>query len=227
MLLGMKDVKSDRITRTTPTRRDRAKATAATIVDAATVEFAANGYQGTTMAMIAARAGVAVQTVHFVFHTKGELLTAAVERAVIGAGDPPERAEWFRALTAEPDPGEQLRGFVHHGGEVLMRASAINEVARSAALTDPDAATAFDRLERLRWDGYRSLLELVATKTPFRGGMDIDSATDVLFTLVSPRTYLSLTRDRGWPPERALAWMAEVAPLGILQPTTPQLDPTT
>ncbi len=219
MLAGMKDVNGGRNTRGT-TRRDRARATAATIVEAATVEFAANGYQGTTMAMIAARAGVAVQTVHFVFHTKGELLTAAVESAVVGAGDPPERAEWFKALIAEPDPGEQLRGFVHQGGGVLVRASAINEVARSAALTDPDAAAAFDRLERLRWDGYRSLLEVVATKTAFRAGMDIESATDVLFTLVSPRTYLSLTRDRGWAPERALAWMADIVPFAILGPPT-------
>ena len=94
------------------------------------------------------------------------------------------------------------------------------EVFERLYSNSPDAATAFDRLERLRWDGYRSLLELVATKTPFRGGMDIDSATDVLFTLVSPRTYLSLTRDRGWPPERALAWMADIVPFAILGPPT-------
>jgi AcrR family transcriptional regulator len=223
MLSTVKDVKDTGAKRTSPTRRERAKATAATIVEAATTEFEANGYQGTTMAMIAARAGVAVQTVHFVFHTKGELLTAAVSNAVLGAGErtPPERSEWFLALMAEPDPNEVLRGFVNQGGPILVRASGVNEVARSAALTDPDAAAAFAMLERLRRDSYRSLLENVATKGTFREGLDIESATDVLFTLMSPRTYLSLTRDQGWSPVRALAWIADIVPLALLQPPTP------
>jgi len=222
MLVTMKDVKGGPVDRATPTRRERAKATAASIVAAATIEFEANGYQGTTMATIAARAGVAVQTVHFVFHTKGELLTAAVERAVLGSDDasPPERTAWFHELLTEPDPYTQLGGFVRQGGPILVRASAINEVARSAAMTDPDVAAAFERLERLRRDGYRSLLEIVVATGAAREGIDLDTATDVLFTLMSPRTYLSLTQDRGWSAERALAWMVDIVPLAILGPAT-------
>ena len=217
MLFVMNDVKTER---STPSRRDRAKATAAAIVEAATVEFTANGYPGTTMAMIAARAGVAVQTVHFVFHTKGELLTAAVERAVLGGDDqaPPEGADWFRAILTEPDAFTQLRTFVEQSGPILSRASALNEVARNAAWTDPDVAATFQRLERLRWDGYRSLVEMLAKKGALHQGMDVDTATDALFTLMSPRTYLSLTVDRGWSAEQALAWLGDIVPAAILLP---------
>ncbi len=222
MLASMSRVKDADAERTPPTRRERAKATRAAIISAATTEFAANGYQGTTMSMIAARAGVAVQTVHFVFHTKGELLTAAVSVAVLGdeAPIPPERTEWFRALLEEPDPYAVLAGFVRHGGAILVRASAMNEVARSAAPADPDAAAAFEQLERLRAEGYRTVVEHVATKGAFRGALDVDSATDVLVTLLSPRTYLSLTVDRGWSADRALEWLADTVPLAILQPRT-------
>jgi hypothetical protein len=59
---------------------------------------------------------------------------------------------------------------------------------------------------------------MVATKGRLHDGMDVDSATDALVTLVCPRTYLSLTVDRGWSAERALAWMADIVPAAILLP---------
>ena len=43
------------------------------------------------MAAIAQRAGVAVQTVYFVFHTKAELLSRVIDAAVLGPDpNPPE-----------------------------------------------------------------------------------------------------------------------------------------
>ena len=101
-------------------------------------------------------AGVAVQTVHFVFHTKGELLTAAVESAVLGervatrgtqvvpqlmsdADSAPAAARTSSSEAGAPRPRERHRCHSFRG-------------------TDrPRRAAAFDRLERLRWDGYRSL----------------------------------------------------------------------
>lgn len=67
-----------------PTRKERSERTRRAIVQAATDEFRASGYHGTTMAAIARRAGVAVQTVYFVFHTKPLLLTATIDQAVMG-----------------------------------------------------------------------------------------------------------------------------------------------
>jgi len=82
-------------------RKERAARTRRAIVKAATVEFRANGYHGTTMTAIAKRAGVVVQTVYFVFHTKPLLLTATIDNAVTGEHDPlpPELTSWWQEGT--------------------------------------------------------------------------------------------------------------------------------
>src|SRR4029079_4565169 len=68
------------------TRRERAKATRRRIAVAALARFSQHGYAATTMATIAHDAGVAVQTVYFTFHTKAELLIAALTIAGGGPG---------------------------------------------------------------------------------------------------------------------------------------------
>ncbi|MDP5228217.1 MULTISPECIES: TetR/AcrR family transcriptional regulator [Arthrobacter] len=200
------------------TRREKARATRLAIIHAAQEEFVANGYHATTMSAIAARAGVAVQTVHFVFHTKGELLGAVVDNAVLGEEPPtpPEQTDWYRAVLEEQDPIEALRRFVLAGKGIFVRASAMNEVARSAAGTDPDARATFERVERLREAGYRNFLAHLATRCSFRDDLGLDGALDVLLSLLSPRMFLSLTQDRGWDADRAMAWIADTVPGLIL-----------
>ena len=199
-------------------RRDKARATRLAIIHAAQTEFAQNGYHATPMAAIASRAGVAVQTVHFVFHTKGELLGAVVDNAVLGeeAPEPPEHSDWYRAVMVEPDAQVALRAFVLASAAVFIRASAMNDVARAAATTDPDARATFERLEQLRAGSYRDILEAIASKGRFKDGVDLDDATDIMMAFLSPRTFLSLTQDRGWTPERTMGWIAEALPAMIL-----------
>ena len=96
-----------------PTRRDRARATRRRIAGAALAAFSANGYAATTMDAVARDAGVAVQTVYFTFHTKAELLVAAIELAGGAADDPAivmERA-WIGAVMAAPDGAKRLRSY--------------------------------------------------------------------------------------------------------------------
>src|SRR3954452_11409872 len=98
---------TDRVKSTTrAAQRERSRQTRGKIVRAADEEFRAAGYQGATMAAIARRAGVAEQTVYFVFHTKAELLSTVIDAAVLGPEDPvaPEEAQWYQAMEAEPDP---------------------------------------------------------------------------------------------------------------------------
>ncbi len=201
-------------------RRDRAQATRRTIIRAATDEFAAHGYHGTTMAAIAKRAGVAVQTVYFVFHTKGELLGAAIDDAVLGGADPtrPEETDWWAAVVAEPKAERALRAFIGGSGAILARASGLAEVARTAAQTDPEARHTYDYHEKLRVDSYRQVVEMLAAKSPLRDGLGVTEATDILVTLCGPATYQSLVSERGWSHEQVIAWLQESLPELLLQP---------
>src|SRR5687767_1457497 len=119
-------------------RREKAEATRRTIVRAAHAEFVEQGFHGATVTAIAKRAGVAPQTIYFVFSNKSALISAAIATAVMGEGEPlaPQETPWFAAMLAEPDAQESLRIFVRGSAEIFARAAGLSEVLRAAALTD-------------------------------------------------------------------------------------------
>src|SRR3954467_9601221 len=67
-------------------RRQRSAHTRARIIDTATRLFLHHGYLPTTIEAVAEQAGVAVQTVYYVFGTKPKLLAAVLDVTI--AGDP-------------------------------------------------------------------------------------------------------------------------------------------
>src|SRR6187399_1573894 len=81
-------------------RQERAAGTRRRMLDAAYDLFCDQGFRATTMEAIAERAGVAVQTLYFTFHTKDELLQAVQDRAVLGddVPTPPHEQPWFREM---------------------------------------------------------------------------------------------------------------------------------
>src|ERR1700712_4682855 len=135
---------------------------------AATAEFVGNGYHGTSMAAIAKRANVAVQTVYFVFHTKAELFAAAQDTAVLGADDkPPLEQAWARtAAAASDEPAVAIRAFIAGSGPIFERAGALSQVARAAAPTDPDLRAVWESREELRVQGYREFVAMLGAAMP-------------------------------------------------------------
>ena len=86
-------------------RREKARETRWRIMDAALAEFTEHGYHDTTMAAIAERAGVAVQTVYLGFRTKGGLL-----EEVVGNGSPAASPlmDAIAGFIASEDPGARV-----------------------------------------------------------------------------------------------------------------------
>lgn len=200
-----------------PTRKAKAAATRRRIIEAATAEFTASGYHGTPMASIARRAGVAVQTVYFVFHTKPELFAAALDAAVLGPeGRPPMEQEWARdAVAGARDPQAAVESFIRGGAPILHRASALNAVAGAAAPTDPELAEVYQSREQLRVDGYRDFVNGLALPA----GANPERAADILITMLSPQFYLALRTERGWLHEEIVDWMTTTIP-GLMLGTT-------
>src|SRR5664280_247761 len=148
--------------------RRRARATRSRITKAAAKLFGERGYTGTTMADIAAAAGVAVQTVYFVFHTKTEVLDSAYSLAVMGEDDPavPQDQAWYRQAVAEPDVTIAVRLVVEGVSEILRRVAPLDYAVRTAAAADPDAAAFLARNEGMRMDGYREMVDFLVRKCP-------------------------------------------------------------
>ena len=202
------------------TRKQRSERTRRAIVQAADEEFRANGYHGTTMAGIARRAGVAVQTVYFVFHTKPLLLTATIDQAVMGDEEPtpPELTEWWQEGTSTKDGRRALEVFVANVGAIEVRAAVLDRVARAAATTDPEVVDVLAHHERLREAGFRSYLETLVERELLRKDVTLDEATDVLLTLVGSATFAEFTEGRGWSLERWADWTTTTLAGLLLEP---------
>lgn len=192
-------------------RRERAALTRRRIRDAARDLFAEHGYAGTTMEAVAAHAGVAVQTVYFVFHTKSELLQAVLEAAVLGDATPvpPHRTTWWSAMAASDDPRAAVRHLVGGVGGILARVAPLLPTFAGAA-NEPAVAGTWERSQELRHDGYADVVAVLDDRFGLREGLDRREGTDVLFTLLGPDVYRQLVIGRGWTHERWTRWAEEL-----------------
>jgi AcrR family transcriptional regulator len=178
------------------------------MIRAAIEVFTEAGYVGARMGDIADRAGVAVQTVYFTFHTKAELLQACFDFAVLGPERlPPMEQPFFAELAAARSGRAALAAFVHGNTAILGRSAAIKEVAESAP-HEPDAAAVVAHGEHLRRVGLAEIVGLVAHRFGLRPGLTAEDATDLLLMLSSSATYLSLRR-YGWSDEKYIEWLTD------------------
>ena len=128
-------------TRNRISKAEQSRATRRRIVVAATSLFLRDGFLTTTMAAIAAEAGVAVQTLYLSFGNKTAILSAAFDVALAGDDEDlglPDR-DWYRAVIEDPDGPAALASFVQHASATMRRASPLYAVIRSAA-AEPEIA---------------------------------------------------------------------------------------
>lgn len=200
-------------------KRERSAVTRRSIVQAAAQEFTASGYHGATMASISRRAGVATQTVYFVFHTKTALLTAAIDAAVMGDEElPPERSAWWGEATTTGHGRRAIELFVDGTVDILVRAAPLSRVAQSAAGSDTEVLELIHHHEQLRVDGYRAFVDTLHARGFLKAGLTPEEATDVLLTLVGANVFLDLTQDRGWDISRYARWAGRALGLLLLPP---------
>ena len=97
------------------------------------------------MDAIAQDAAVAVQTVYFTFHTKAELLIAALELAGGGSDAPQavlDRAWIGQVMDASTGP-RRLALIVEHGNEIYARVGPLLRAVSAASSVDPDVDRAW------------------------------------------------------------------------------------
>jgi TetR/AcrR family transcriptional regulator of autoinduction and epiphytic fitness len=194
-----------------PRRREQAASTRRAILEAARRAFVERGYVGTTIRSIAAGAGVSPETVFATFGNKRSLLAAVMDVSIAGdeAPEPILDRDWVQALREEPSRERRVSTLARRGREILERRSALDEVVRQAAATDPSLTDLESRGKAERLAGQRQLLAIVAGVDGFRPGLDLDAAADILFALGSPDVWRLLVVDRGWSPARFEVWYVE------------------
>ncbi len=208
-------------------RVERALATRRRMVRAAYDLFCQDGYLGTTIAVVAERAGVAVPTIYYSFGTKANLLDSALGAAVIGfdrwkeTPPDPQVADlmplntWWAPFHEAATSHHALALFVESGAQILQRVAPLMP-AMHGAVGDPDAAQVVRVSYERQADSYRHVLAVVASKTPgLRSGLDLDAATDILLALFSAEVYHTLSR-RGWSHQRCTVFFGDILAAHLL-----------
>jgi AcrR family transcriptional regulator len=182
-------------------RTARTRATRRAIVDAATGLFLAGGYGGTTLEQIAARAGVAVQTVYFHFGNKRTILKEAVDTAVVGDDEPVALLDrpWSEQARAETDPRRVIALWTAYGRQVVSRVGPLMRVVRDAAVVEPEMAEQWAVNERQTATAFRALAEQLDGLQALR--VPLDEAVDILCAVSGLEVFLLLS-SRGWTAER-------------------------
>lgn len=196
-----------------PRRREQAAATRRDILEAAQRLFERQGYAATTMAAIAAEAGVALKTVYVAFETKSGVLRELWHLLLRGdeADVPMGERQWYRELIEEPDPERQLRLNARMSRIVKLRAAALMKVIRGAAPTDPDIEALWSRIQSDFYGIQRPIVKALHAKKALRPDLDVARATDILWTLNHPDLWHLLVGERGWTPEAYEQWFGDAS----------------
>ncbi|GAA2432202.1 TetR/AcrR family transcriptional regulator [Actinomadura vinacea] len=189
-------------------RAERSRRTREKVVKAARELFLAQGYGATSLQEVADRAGVAVQTIYFVFRNKRTLFKDVVDTSIAGDTEPVATMdrEWFRAACAAPTAADQLRAHVRGTREILGRIAPIMPVIAAAAATDPEIAAQWPDGPDPRHTVQHAAAEALARKPDAHPDVSVTMAADLLFGLLSPQLYLVFVHDRGWSPDTWEEW---------------------
>lgn len=200
----MAAVKRDPATRRPTLRDERAQVTRRRIADAGRLLFSRDGYAATTIAGIAAEAGVAVQTVYAVYRSKAGILRALRDAAM----EQPDAEALFTAAMTADSPALRVELLARSIRRRWEGSGDVVAIHRDAGTSDPDVrASLAGTLARRR----AGLAKLAATMQPrLRPGLDERRAASILDALTLPEVYEELVGVQGWTPDDYEVWLAAV-----------------
>ncbi|MGI5952426.1 MAG: TetR/AcrR family transcriptional regulator [Brooklawnia sp.] len=204
-------------------RREQAEKSRRKVLRAAREAFLESGYHSTTMGQIAKRAGLAVQTVSYHFGTKprlmSELITVSVKHAM-GEVAPLDRPAWEQALETATDGHELVDAILEEVHAIMMSVAQLMDVARIGGLTDPEVQEVYESHEQWRARDFGRFVGALDDLDALREGMDVQTALDIVLTVLGPDTYRMLSVDRGWDEAKIMEWMRQTIKMLLLRPTS-------
>lgn len=207
---GVKDGKPTRRYRSA-VREESARRTRQAVVTAAAELFVAHGYAGTSLADVAAAAGVARPTVFAAFGSKAALLRQVLDEALAGDDEPVPVAQrpWFQPIWEADSQAGVLDAYAGVCTLLGRRAARIFETVRRAADNAPEAAEVWETLLRNRRAGARMVVERVRALGPVRQDPDTERAVDVLWIFNDLALYDALVSRCGWTEQAFRGWLSE------------------
>jgi AcrR family transcriptional regulator len=197
-------------------RRQRAEQNREAILDAARAAFAETGYAQSTIAGIAERAGISVESVYKIFGGKPGLVRALVERGLAGSGSVAAPTRSDHTSATETDPRKIMRTWGALTAEVSPLVAPLLLLLRDAAASDPALASVLEAVEQKRLDRMRHNAGTLAQRGFLRADVSVEKAADVMWTCTAPELYELLAVRRGWSAVEVGGFVTEVLSAALL-----------
>ena len=191
-------------------RQAQARETQRAVIRAAQDLFVERGYGRTTMADVAAAAGVSVETVYAAFRNKATLLHRVWD-ITIGGDDEDvvfhERPE-VMAVRNEPDLAKRLRMHARLSTQTARRMTPFLLALQGAAASEPAAADMLAEIGRQRLAGLSVMAEAAAKTGQL--AVSEEECRDIVWSFTDGMLWHRLVQERGWSDERFADWLGEM-----------------
>jgi AcrR family transcriptional regulator len=208
-------------------RQRQAEETRLRVVAAAAALFANLGYARTTLAKIAAAAGVSAETVQ-AHGPKAALMIASVEYAAFGViGDHNvfdlELGQRFVAIT---DRDEAVDVLVAEQTAVHQRSASVTQALVGAAAVDPELDGYLDELIAGVGRQIRRVLEVSRQRGWVRDDVPFDELVETTAVISSIETYTRMVHRDGWSVDAYRAWFRRMLDEVVLRPEPGEQHPS-
>jgi AcrR family transcriptional regulator len=187
-----------------PRRAEQAIATRRAVLDAARELFIERGYAVTTVADIARRARVAVDTVYAAVGRKPALLREVLETAISGSDQavPAEQRDYVARVRDAKGARKKIETYVAALAEIQPRLAPVYLALRDAAATDPDSAATWREISDRRARNMRAFAADLRATGELRTDLSDEEIADIVWSMNGPEYWTLLVSDRGWSSEQ-------------------------
>lgn len=192
-------------------RSQQAAETKTSILLAADALFRSLGWEKTSIAAIARKAGVSAETIYSVFGSKHALIKQLVVNTVrrdqpdIPLVEQQKPATVFAAL----DQKEQIALFARDITDVLVRVAPLMEVVRTASAGNPELADLYSQLQSGRRENIARFVAALASNRPLRSPLDQKNATSNVWRLASPELFTLMAKTEGIDRGDYVDWLSQ------------------
>jgi AcrR family transcriptional regulator len=179
-------------------RNQRSRRTRTAVLDAAWRLLEEDGPEQATMGAIAERAGVSRRALYLHFASRADLLLALHEHV----DEQLDLAGSIRPVRQASDAVAALEAFAVHLATYHPRIRSVDLALLGARTDDPDVAALVDRGVERWHEACRRIAQRLADERLLAEPWTVETAADLLWSLMFPETLERLTVDRGWSPDR-------------------------
>ena len=198
-------------------RRDMQTAgTRGDIVEAAADLMREHGYAGTSIAAIAERGGVAVQTIYNTVGSKVDVLAAVLAAANTAARTTGlSVAELAAGISQAATPAVAVGGLAGWIAADNERAAPLYRVVNEAAGADPEIRELEVTMAARSLHAYAEAVGALRAQLGLRPGLSDHEAATSIWALGHPQVFHTLVVGLGWSREAYTAWLRSALP-GVL-----------